>query len=89
MRMKKHLLSFLLLTACATIPKAEQVQIRAAYDFKCDSDQIQATAIDKSTVRASGCGHEAVYREDCVTDGTTRCTWIAERASKAETTAKP
>ena len=87
MRIKKNLLAFFLLTACATIPKAEQVQIRAAHDFQCDASQIQTASVDAATMRARGCGREAVYREECVTAGTTRCTWIAEGAANATATA--
>jgi hypothetical protein len=77
--MKKILFAFVL-AACATIPKADQVKIRAAHDFQCDADSVQTTQIDDKTIRVAACGKEATYTEECVSSDTTRCTWIAQRA---------
>ena len=87
--MRKLFFSMLLLSACATIPKSEQVQIRAARDLKCDASRIQATALDGSTMRANGCGREVTYREECVTPDTTRCNWVAQGQATSSASATP
>ena len=65
-----------ILAGCATIPKSEQVQIRAAHDFACDADKVTTTSIDGKTMKASGCAHEATYVEECPPGNSTRCTWV-------------
>ncbi len=82
--MKKILFAFVL-AACATIPKADQVKIRAAHDFQCDEDKVQTKQIDPRTIHAAACGKEATYTEECVSSDTTRCTWIAQRGAGATT----
>lgn len=76
--MKKLMLLAFSLSACAaTIPAAQQVQIRAAHDFKCDATQVKTTRVDARTYRASACGQEASYVEECPEVASTRCTWVA------------
>ena len=77
--MKRMLMFVLAISACATIPKADQVKIRAAHDLACTEDQVQATRVDDKTFRAAGCGKEATYTEECIGVDTTSCTWIAQR----------
>ncbi len=79
--MKKMLLLAFALSGCATIPKSDQVKVFAARDFRCDTNQVQTTQVDDKTMRVSGCGQEATYTEQCVTSGTTRCTWVANRST--------
>jgi hypothetical protein len=86
--MKKIMFLALALAGCAaTISSAEQVKIRAAHDFKCDANQVQTVAVDDNTMRASACGQERTYVKDCVTAGTTRCTWVARGGGSATNTA--
>ena len=69
--------------ACgATIPKADQVKIFAARDLRCDRDQVQTMPVDDRTMRVNGCGQEVTYTEECLTSGTTRCTWVAHRSTE-------
>ena len=42
-RMLKKILFALSLSACATIPKSEQVQIRAAHDFQCEAWKVRSS----------------------------------------------
>jgi len=83
--MKKLLFLAFSLSACATIPAAEQVQLRAAHDFKCDAAQVKTTRLDPHTFRASACGQEASYVEECPELASTRCNWVAR--GRSETTA--
>jgi hypothetical protein len=84
--MKRFLYSCLLLSACATISPSEQVSIRAAHDLRCDQSQVRTTQLDPKTVKVSGCGQEATYREDCTdTSMSTRCSWV--RRDGADSTA--
>ncbi len=75
--MKKMLLMAFMLGGCATIPKAEQVKLRASQDFKCDQDQVQTRQVDAKTVHASACGQEATYVEECPFPDSTRCNWVS------------
>jgi hypothetical protein len=81
--MKTILFGLLLVAGCATIPRTEQVQIRAAHDLRCA--QVTATPVDASTMKATGCGQEVVYREECVSADTTRCTWVAQGGATRNT----
>ena len=74
------------LGACgATIPKADQVKIFAARDLRCDRARMQTTPVDDRTMRVNGCGQEVTYTEECVTSGTTRCTWVAHGSTERTT----
>ena len=83
--MLKKILFALSLSACATIPKSEQVQIRAAHDFQCEASQVKTTRVDERTFHASACGQEVSYVESCpeVSGQLTRCTWVQRPAGEA------
>ena len=79
----KNLIGVLFLASCATIPKTEQVKIRAAHDLQCDQSQVQTTALDDRTMRVDACGKQATYHEECPTGAgtaSTRCTWVTRDA---------
>ena len=75
--MKKLLLAIAFSGCAATIPGTDQVRIHAAHDFQCNAEQVQTTQLDPRTIKANACGHETTYVEECATEGTTRCTWVA------------
>jgi hypothetical protein len=77
--MKKLVSILFLVGACATIPKTEQVSIRASHDLQCDRSQIKTTQIDAKTVKVEACGKEATYEETCPSTMTTRCNWVARK----------
>src|SRR5262249_49736219 len=83
--MKRMMMLVLALSACATIPKADQVKIRAAHDLACTEEQVQATQVDPKTFHVAACGKEATYTEECVSADTTRCSWVAQRGGTATT----
>ncbi|HKA86433.1 MAG TPA: hypothetical protein VKE22_02170 [Haliangiales bacterium] len=75
-----------LFSACGGISTAEQVRIRAANDLRCEASQVQTAQVDASTVRATGCGQERTYVQECTGDST-HCNWRGHAAATAETPA--
>ena len=89
--MLKKILFALSLSACATIPKSEQVQIRAAHDFQCEASQVKTTRVDERTFHASACGQEVSYVESCpeVSGQLTRCACRDGKCHDTPVTTRP
>ena len=55
----------------------DQLRSRAAFDMRCNQDQLRVVTIDNRTKGVEGCGQRATYVEQCndPVNGT-GCTWV-------------